>query len=84
MLFDCSSRFTLKNEGQFQVAASFKSIQDLCEYDFSRESHDSADNRKILNLLCHVKNWLSPSHIPDQPIDLVDELRLFLMEKPFF
>ncbi|WP_319523604.1 class I SAM-dependent methyltransferase [uncultured Desulfosarcina sp.] len=77
-----NSRFTLKNEDQFQVTASFENIRDLCEYDFGRELPDPADNQKILDLLCRVKNWVSPAHIPHVPIDLVDELRLFLLEKP--
>ncbi|WP_022664775.1 class I SAM-dependent methyltransferase [Desulfospira joergensenii] len=77
-----SSRFTLKNEDHFQVTASFESIQDLCEYDFNRELPGPADNQKILDLLCRVKSWASPAHIPDDPIDLVDELRVFLLEKP--
>jgi ubiquinone/menaquinone biosynthesis C-methylase UbiE len=77
-----NSRFKLKIEDQIQVAASFENIRDLCEYDFGREFPDPAYNRKILDLLCRVKGWGSPAHIPDGPIDLVDELRLFLLEKP--
>lgn len=77
-----SSRFKLKIEDQIQVTASFENIRDLCEYDFGREFPDPADNRKILDLLCRVKGWGSPAHIPDDSIDLVDELRLFLLEKP--
>jgi len=78
-----SSRFKLKIEDQSQVTASFENIRELCEYDFGREFPDPADNQKILDLLCRVKGWGPPAHIPDDPIDLVDELRLFLLEKPF-